>query len=67
MDVVERNPEEVEWLRLRTPEGEVWSFTSDGPLPFMPAHFRQHQVLGQTVTVFYLTRDEVLVAIHATD
>lgn len=67
VDVVERNREEVEWLSIRTVEGEVWRFTSEGPLPFLPAHFRQHQVLGQTVKIFYITRGELLVAIHATD
>ena len=67
VDVVERNRDEVEWLSIRTVEGEVWRFTSEGPLPFLPAHFRQHQVLGQTVKIFYITRGELLVAIHATD
>ena len=67
LDLVERNRDEVEWLSIRTVEGEVWRFTSEGPLPFLPAHFRQHQVLGQTVKIFYITRGELLVAIHATD
>ena len=67
VEVVERDSEEVERLRIRTPEGDVWSFTTEGPLPFLPAHFRQHQVLGQTVTIFYLTKGETLVAIHAND
>jgi hypothetical protein len=67
VEVVERNVEEVEWLRIRTTQGDVWSFTSEGPLPFLPAHFRQHQILGQTVTIFYLTKGDLLVAIHAVD
>ena len=67
VEVVERNAQEVERLRIRTAQGDVWSFTSEGPLPFLPAHFRQHQVLGQTVTIFYLTKGDLLVAVHAVD
>ena len=59
VEVGGRNIVELESLRLRTPDGKVWTFTPDGPLAFSSSHLREHQLLGQSIVVSYIRRGEV--------
>ena len=67
VEVVGRNIVELETLRIRTPDDEVWTFTAEGPLEFSPSHLREHQLFGETVTVSYIRRGELLVAVEISD
>ena len=67
VEVVGRNIVELETLRIRTSDKQVWTFTSEGPLAFSPSHLREHQLFGQRVAVSYIRRDESLVAVEITD
>ena len=67
VEVVGRNIAEIERLRIRTSDGQVWTFTSEGPLAFSPSHLREHQLFGQRVAVSYVRRGESLVAVEITD
>ena len=67
VEVVGRNIAEIETLRIRTPDEQVWTFTSEGPLGFSPSHLREHQLFGQVIIVSYKTRGDVLVAVEIGD
>ena len=67
VEVVGRNLLEVETLKIRTQDGTIWTFTTDGPLPFTASHLREHQLFGQTVLVFFTKRDGQLVAVDLAD
>ena len=67
VEVVDRNFSEIERLRVRGPDGTIWSFTTEGPVGISPSHLREHQVFGQSVTVFYVTKGDVLVAVDVAD
>ena len=67
VEVVGRNIVELETLRIRAEDGTVWTFTADGPLEFSPSHLREHQLFGETVTVSYVRRGELLVAVEIGD
>ena len=67
VEVVGRNIVELETLRIRTPDDKVWTFTAEGPLEFSPSHLREHQLFGETVTVSYVRRGELLVAVEIGD
>jgi len=55
VEVVERNLSEIERLRVRASDGEIWTFITEGPVGWLPSHLREHQVFGQSVVVFYET------------
>lgn len=67
VEVAGRNIVELVMLRIRTPDGKVWTFTAEGPLEFSPSHLREHQLFGETVTVSYVRRGDVLVAVEIGD
>jgi hypothetical protein len=67
VEVVGRNIVELEMLRIRTSDEQVWTFTSEGPLALSPSHLREHQLFGQRVVVSYVRRGELLVAVEITD
>ncbi len=67
VEVVGRNIVELETLGIRAEDGTVWTFTAEGPLEFSPSHLREHQLFGETVTVSYVRRGELLVAVKITD
>ena len=67
VEVVGRNIVELETLRIRTPDEKVWTFTAEGPLGVSPSHLREHQLFGETVTVSYVRRGELLVAVTIID
>ena len=67
VEVVGRDIVEIETLRIRTPDEKIWTFTSEGPLAFSPSHLREHQLFGQSVTVAYTRRGDVLVAVEIGD
>ena len=67
VEVVGRNIVELETLRIRTSDEQVWTFTSEGPLRFSPSHLREHQLFGQKVAVTYVRRGESLVAVEIID
>ena len=67
VEVIGRNIVELETLRIRTSDEQVWSFTSEGPLAFSPSHLREHLLFGQKVVVSYVSRGESLVAVEITD
>jgi hypothetical protein len=67
VEVVGRNIAELETLRIRTSDEQVWTFTSEGPLRFSPSHLREHQLFGQKVAVTYVRRGESLVALEIID
>ena len=53
IEAVERDLVEIELLRVRDLDGTVWEFSTEGPVGISAAHLRQHQVLGESVTVTY--------------
>ena len=67
VEVVGRDIVEFETLRIRTRDEKVWTFTSEGPLAFSPSHLREHQLFGEIVTVSYVRRGQLLVAVEITD
>ena len=67
VEVVGRNIAELETLRIRTSDEQVWTFTSEGPLGVSPSHLREHQLFGQKVAVTYVRRGESLVAVEIID
>ncbi len=67
VEVVGRNIVELETLRIRAEDGKVWTFTAEGPLEFSPSHLREHQLFGETVTVSYVRRGELLVVVEIGD
>ena len=67
VEVTGRNIVELETLGIRAEDGTVWTFTADGPLEFFPSHLREHQLFGETVTVSYVRRGDVLVAVEIGD
>ncbi len=67
LEVVDRNPSEIEVLRIKDDDGEVWTFTTEGALLKDGAHLRVHQVLGERVTVLYVEKDGQRVATEIRD
>ena len=67
VEVVGRNIVELETLGIRAEDGTVWTFTAEGPLEFSPSHLREHQIFGETVTVSYVRRGELLVVLEIGD
>ncbi len=67
VEVAGRNIVELETLGIRDVDGTVWTFTAEGPLEFSQSHLREHQLFGETVTVSYVRRGELLVAVEITD
>ena len=67
VEVSGRNIVELETLGIRAEDGTVWTFTAEGPLEFSPSHLREHQLFGETVTVSYVRRGELLVAVKISD
>ena len=67
VEVAGRNIVELETLRIRAEDGKVWTFTAEGPLEFSPSHLREHQLFGETATVSYVRRGDVLVAVEISD
>ena len=67
VEVVGRDILEIQTLRIRTEDGKVWTFITNGPVGISPAHLREHQLFGQTVVVSYIRRGESLVAVKITD
>ena len=67
VEAVDRDIAEIETLRIRDGDGQLWTFTTDGPLEKNGAHLRLHQVLGQTIEVQYVERAGRLVAVALRD
>ena len=67
VEAVDRDIAEIETLRIRDGDGQLWTFTTDGPLEKNGAHLRLHQVLGQTIEVQYVERAGRLVAVTLRD
>ena len=67
VEVVGRNIQEIETVRVRAEDERVWTFTTEGPVGVSPSHLREHQLFGQPVTVSYVRREDVLVAVGITD
>ena len=67
VEAVERNLAEIELLRVRDGAGRVWEFSTDGSVGISAAHLRQHQVLGEKVTVTYKEKDGRLIAVDVRD
>ncbi len=67
VEVAGRNIAKLETLGIRDVDGTVWTFTAEGPLEFSPSHLREHQLFGETVTVSYVRRGELLLVVEITD
>ncbi|MCH7842736.1 MAG: hypothetical protein IID01_08225 [Chloroflexi bacterium] len=67
VEAVERNLAEIELLRVRDGDGRVWEFSTEGSVGISAAHLRQHQVLGEKVTVTYKEKDGRLIAVDVRD
>ena len=71
VEVVARNLEELETLRIRDSGGTIWTFTTEGYVGITPAHLREHQLFGDAVTITYQEKDgpegRVLVASAVAD
>ena len=67
LEVVGRNIAEVELLRIRDENGQIWSFVTEGPVGFTPSHLREHQLFGEPVLVSYVEKEDTLVAVDIRD
>jgi hypothetical protein len=67
VEVVARNITEVETLRIRDENGQVWAFTTEAFAGFTPSHLQEHQLFGQSVLVSYIEKDGQVVAVNITD
>lgn len=67
LDAVERNPVEIELLRVEDDSGRVWEFVTEGPIGIDAAHLLVHLALGQGVEVVYIEKDGRLVALQVND
>ena len=67
LEAVDRDIAEIETLRIRDGDGQLWTFTTEEPLEKNGAHLRLHQVLGQTIEVQYVERGGRLVAVGLRD
>ena len=67
VEAVDRDIAEIETLRIRDGDGQLWAFTTEGPLEKNGAHLRLHQVLGQTIEVRYEEREGRLIAVGLRD
>lgn len=71
VEVVDRDIDELETLRVKDSSGKIWTFTTEGYAGVTPAHLREHQLLGDGVTVTFQEKDgpdgRVLVASEITD
>ncbi len=71
VQVVARDIDEVETLRIKDSGEKIWTFTTEGYAGVTPAHLREHQLFGDTVTVTYQEKDgpdgPVLVASEIAD
>jgi hypothetical protein len=66
-EVVARNITEVETLRIRDENGQLWAFTTEAFAGFTPSHLQEHQLFGQSVLVSYVKKDNQLIAVNITD
>ena len=67
LEVVSRNPIEIELLRVRDEAGKEWTFATEGYPGITPDHLREHQLLGLSVLVLYVVRGDMLVALRIAD
>lgn len=67
VEVVERNITEVETLRVRDANGQIWTFTTRGFVGFSPSHLREHQLFGKSVKIRYTKENETLIAVDISD
>ena len=54
-------------LTIRDEPGDLWTLTAEGFVGMTPSHLREHQLLGQPVSVSYKETPDGLVAIRITD
>jgi hypothetical protein len=57
VEVVGRDIDEVETLRIKDGDGKIWTFTTEGYVGVTPAHLREHQLFGDSVTVTFEEKD----------
>ena len=68
VEVEARSISEVVLLIVKEEGSEkVWTFQADGPVGFTPSHIRQHMMQGQAVTLRFLERDGLFVAVLVAD
>ena len=68
VEVVGRSIVELETLRIRDEAGMVWTFSApEGFIGLTPSHLREHQLLGRSVLVTYVSRGDELVAMDLSD
>ena len=67
LEVVGRNIAEVELLRIRDENGQILSFTTEGPVGFTPSHLREHHLFGELVLVSYVEKEDTVVAVDIRD
>lgn len=71
VEVVDRDIDEVEILRIKDSSGKIWTFTTEGYAGVTPGHLREHQLFGDAVTVTFQEKDgpegRVLVASEIAD
>ncbi len=67
IEVTDRNLAEIQTLRIRDTNNQLWTFTTTGPLQKNGAHLRLHQALGQTIQVHYHQKNGQLIATTLSD
>ena len=67
IEVTDRNLAEIQTLRIRDANNQLWTFTTTGPLQKNGAHLRLHQALGQTIQVRYQQKNGQLIATTLND
>ena len=67
IEVVDRDIIEIETLRIRDDDGELWTFTTEGNLGKNGSHLRLHQLQGESVLVAWERRGSRLVAVQLRD
>ena len=67
-EIVGRSITELESLSIRDESGKIWLFEAEsGFLGFTASHLREHQLLGETVLVTFVSRGAALVAVEVED
>ncbi len=68
VEVVNRSIIELETLRIRDEADVIWTFrAAEGFIGFTPSHLKEHQLLGQSVLVTYVSQGAELVAVGLDD
>ena len=67
LEVVERSLVEIELLRVRDDDGNVWEFSTEGDVGTSAVHLKLHQVAGDKIVVTFREVGGRLIAFEVKD